>query len=120
MKSAGTMHRSWLFPSNWDRPEVENYLDQEGISLHRRHIVIEGIAFLGAGAALHSPNRSPNEVSEEDFEKFLAEAVSDLDNSFPKVLVCHQPPIQSVVDKTWVGLHIGSKALRTFILVVQS
>ena len=102
-------------PGNWDKPEVENYLDQEGISLHRRHVVIEGIAFLGAGAALHSPNRSPNEVSEEDFERFLAEAASGLDNSFPKVLVCHQPPIQSAVDKTWSGLHIGSKAIRTFI-----
>ncbi|MBI5961808.1 MAG: metallophosphoesterase family protein [Chloroflexi bacterium] len=106
-------------PGNWDKVEVDGYLSQIGINLHHRHIVMDGIAFVGVGAALYSPNRSPNEVSENDLKAFLEEAISGLDNSLPKILVCHQPPIQSLVDKTWSGLHIGSETIRTFIHETQ-
>jgi len=100
---------------NWDKAEVERYLSTEGINLHRRHVLIEGLAFIGVGGALYSPNRSPNEISEAHFKLFLEDAVAGLEDTCPQILVCHQPPFQVQVDKTWSDLHIGSKMIRTFI-----
>lgn len=102
-------------PGNWDGPEVSAYLAQEGINIHRRSVVIHGIAFIGVGAALFSILNTPNEIAESDFKTFLEEAASGLSATTPKILVCHQPPIHTLTDRTWTNLHIGSKAIRAFI-----
>lgn len=103
---------------NWDGPEVAKYFESEGISLHRKHCLIENIAFIGVGGSLIF-NHSPNEISETDFGLFLAEAVEGLDQHVPKILVCHQPPFDTLADKTWAGQHVGSKAVRAFIEKTQ-
>lgn len=79
-------------PGNWDKPEVDAYLFQEGINLHRRHIRMEGLTFIGMGLSLPGIVPTPNEITESDFERFFAEVASDLNPSEPEILVCHQPP----------------------------
>jgi Icc-related predicted phosphoesterase len=103
---------------NWDGPEVGDYLESEGISLHRKHSLVEDIAFIGVGGSLVF-NRSPNEISEADFASFLNQSVEGLDQQIPKILVCHQPPFNTLADKTWANQHVGSKSVRSFIEKIQ-
>jgi Icc-related predicted phosphoesterase len=106
-------------PGNWDSLPVADYLTQEGINIHRRHVMVGPIAFMGVGASLPSIAKTPNEITEADLGLFLKEANSGLGSAVPKVLVCHQPPIHTLNDKTWANLHVGSKTVREFIEEVQ-
>jgi Icc-related predicted phosphoesterase len=102
-------------PGNCDYPEVDAFLTSEGINLHRRSTLIDGIAFLGVGGSLPCPGRTPNEYSDRDFEAFLAEAASDLRPDAPVILVSHQPPRNTVNDLAGIGRHVGSESVRAFV-----
>ncbi len=106
-------------PGNCDYPEVDAYLTREGINLHRKSTLIDGIAFLGVGGSLPCPGRTPNEYSDRDFEAFLAEAASDLRPDAPVILISHQPPRNTVNDLAGIGRHVGSESVRAFIETVQ-
>jgi Icc-related predicted phosphoesterase len=104
---------------NWDGREVEAFLESEGISLHRKHIIFGDVAFLGVGGALSSGINSPNEISEKDFELFLNQADPGIESQISKILVCHHPPFDTLTDKTWMDDHVGSKSVRSFIETTQ-
>jgi Icc-related predicted phosphoesterase len=106
-------------PGNWDDPDACAYLTHEGINLHRRHIVIDQVAFAGAGGSLPSIVPTPNELTEAELAQALADAMTNLDPQLPLVLLCHQPPIQTRNDRTWSDVHVGSTSVRTFIESVQ-
>jgi uncharacterized protein len=102
-------------PGNWDTPEVEGFLTQEGINLHRRHLLIDGLALIGMGAALPGPVQTPNECTEADFGRFFEEATAGLDLEIPSILVCHQPPYGTRNDLAQGSVHAGSRIVRQFI-----
>ncbi|MCI0397933.1 MAG: metallophosphoesterase family protein [Chloroflexi bacterium] len=102
-------------PGNWDPPAVAGYLTREGLNLDRRHVVLDGLAFAGVGGSLPSPARGVNEAPEASFQHFLEEATAGLDPQLPLVLVSHQPPKNTLNDRTWSGQHVGSVSLRAFI-----
>lgn len=102
-------------PGNCDYPEVEDWLTQEGLSLHRRHAVIDGIGFAGAGLSLPCPGRTPGEISEQDFRQYLAEAAAGFPEDTPMVLVTHEPPFDTGADIAFTGEHVGSRVIRDFI-----
>jgi hypothetical protein len=104
---------------NCDRPDVEDWLIAEGIGLHARHELIDGIAFAGLGGSLPCPGMTPNEHSEGELKRRLNAAVEGLDESLPLVLVSHQPPFGTVVDVARRGGHVGSRSVREFIEVRQ-
>ncbi len=106
-------------PGNWEKDRVGAYLTREGINLHRRHVVLGKITFAGVGASLKSVMATPNEITEREFKSYLNEAVDGLAPGAQWILVCHQPPYQTVCDQTWTDLHIGSKAVRAFIETAQ-
>lgn len=112
-------NRVLAVPGNCDYPEVDAYLSQEGISLHRRSTVINGVAFLGVGGSLPCPGKTPNEYSDREFETFLVEAKSELSSDAPVILVSHQPPRDTVTDLARIGRHVGSQSVRVFIETVQ-
>ena len=111
--------RIYAVPGNCDYPEVDAYLTREGINLHRRSIVMNGIAFVGIGGSLPCPGKTPNEFSEKDFETFLVEASSGLSPDVPIILVSHQPPRDTVTDLARIGRHVGSESVRAFISKTQ-
>ncbi|MCD6404007.1 MAG: metallophosphoesterase [Nanoarchaeota archaeon] len=101
-----------IVPGNFERPEeVDEWcLKYDFINLHGRLYEFMGYKFFGIGGALRGPFNTPFEMEEEDFERFLKGLKSD-DKT---ILVTHNPPYKCV-DRTTVGIHIGSKALRDFI-----
>lgn len=102
-------------PGNCDYSGVNQFLEDEGIGLHGRGVVHNGVAFVGAGGSLVCPGNTPTEYSESDFQRFLEQAAAQVDENLPKIMVCHQPPANTKVDQVAPGRHVGSEAVRTFI-----
>jgi len=114
-------HCSHVFavPGNCDRPEAGGYLDQEGLSLHGRGVLLDGVAFVGVGKSLPCPGTTPNETTEDGLRASLDQATSQLLDGPPTVLVAHQPPYDTLNDVVHSGAHVGSHAIRSFIELHQ-
>jgi uncharacterized protein len=97
-------------PGNWDTSAVDEVLTDRGINLHRKHLIRDNLAFIGVGGSLPF-NETPNEFPDFKFERFLNEAIQELNADCIKILVSHQPPFNTLNDK----YDTGSRAVRTFI-----
>jgi uncharacterized protein len=100
---------------NCDYHDVEDYLDEAGVSCHRKAVVVGDIGFVGAGKSLPCPGRTPNEASENDFRRFLQDGISCLPAGMPLVFVAHQPPSDTTLDVSLTRGHVGSTAMRDYI-----
>jgi hypothetical protein len=100
---------------NCDRPEAIIALAQSGAGIDRKAAVVGGMTVVGIGGSLPAPGGTPNEFSEADYKRFLGlEPFASLaPGSF--ILVSHQPPANTAVDKVWIGTHVGSSEIRSFI-----
>jgi Icc-related predicted phosphoesterase len=114
-----TKGRVLAVPGNCDHPEVDAYLTAERMNLHRKCVMVGGVAFLGVGGSLPCPNKTLTEFSETELAEFLKEASSDLDASVPVILVSHQPPYRTINDFARSGQHVGSMSVRSFMTQVQ-
>lgn len=101
---------------NMDTAQMNMWMARAGISLHRRHQLLDGIALLGCGGAL--PFYGDYVFSEDELADHLAAALQGVPDGVPKILICHQPPYGTQVDIV-DGKHVGSKAVREFIERVQ-
>ena len=100
---------------NCDYPEVEAYLEERDMCLHRRHKVVDGVAFVGLGGSLPCPIPTLNEWPEETITEYLREAAQSVPKDAEMVLVSHQPAANTKVDLAGNGKHVGSSAVRAFI-----
>ena len=100
---------------NCDYPDVAEFFDEQSIGIHASHKIVDGVAFAGLGGSLPCPIQTLNEWSEEQIEGYLDAAVAGLPASTPLILVSHQPPKNTVVDKASNGMHVGSASVRAFI-----
>lgn len=107
--------RVYAVAGNCDRRDVAEWLETEGISLHGRHEVLDGVAFLGLGGSLPAPGGTPNEFTDAELARLLDAAAEGLDLALPWLLVSHQPPAQTDLDMVRGGRHVGSTAVRRFI-----
>lgn len=107
----------YAVPGNLDTVRMLAHLAREGVSLHRRHVLLDGLALLGVGGAL--PFAGKFVFDEGQFATMLADTLVDLAPDTPKVLVCHQPPHNTRVDRLPNGMAVGSLAVREFIERVQ-
>ncbi len=99
---------------NWDRDEVRTFLEGKGYSLHGRGRIIEGIGFFGVGGSSQTPMNTACEYTEDEIAEFLNAGYRDIARAGKKVLVSHVPP-RKVRDRTFIGLHGGSRAVSDFI-----
>lgn len=100
---------------NMDSHAMLALMAREGISLHRRHVLCDGVVLAGVGGAL--PFAGKFVFSEAQLASMLDESIAGAPD-LPLALVCHQPPYGTGLDK--VGeQHVGSHAVREFILRVQ-
>ncbi len=102
-------------PGNCDRPEVVQYLKDEGISLHGNCVDVDNVAFLGIGGSLPCPGRTPNEMPEREFDKLLKRCGREVKANMPVILLTHQPPYGTRADLVGTGRHVGSTSIRRFI-----
>ncbi|UCB45501.1 MAG: metallophosphoesterase [Spirochaetota bacterium] len=106
----------YAVPGNCDYPEVGSYLSIESISLDGQCAVIDNFAFIGIGGSLPCPGKTPNEYTEEDFAVMMNELKKKIPKDLPCILITHQPPFGTRCDLVRSGEHVGSRALRSFII----
>jgi len=97
-------------PGNWDK-ELIGYFEVEGINLHAKGTIINGVGFYGFGGA-KTPFNTLLEPSEEEIATGLAESYEKVKNAKIRVQVTHSPPART---KVYTGAHVGSEAVRKFI-----
>lgn len=100
---------------NCDYPEAEAFLAERGYDLHANHRIIDGLAFVGLGGSLPAPAPTPNVYEEEQLAAFLDQASEGLDPETPMILISHQPPVNTKLDRITSGDHVGSRRVRQFI-----
>ena len=102
---------------NMDTEAMNMWLAREGISIHRRHQILDDLAILGCGGALPFAGRYV--FNENQLTGFLNDTLVGVPEALPKVLICHQPPYGTKLDQVPSGEHVGSHAVREFIERVQ-
>jgi Icc-related predicted phosphoesterase len=105
----------YAVPGNCDYPGVNKYLIGQEIGLHGKGVVIDGVALIGVGGSLPAPGGTPTEYSEIELQEFMERAMADVPADLPLVLMAHQPPVDTKIDRLPNGMHVGSKAVRKFI-----
>ena len=58
---------------NLDKFEVNDYLTERGINLHRNGYIKDGIGIFGVGGSNPTPFKTPTDFSEDEIETFLLE-----------------------------------------------
>ena len=100
---------------NCDLPEIEEFLQGEGIDLDRRCRSIDGVDVLGISAGLPFGDL-PYERTEDEFREAAEATFSDQKDAHGiTILVSHQPPHGTRCDLA-SGNHVGSHAIREAIL----
>jgi Icc-related predicted phosphoesterase len=110
-------HNSNIFAvtGNCDYPGVEKYLTGSGYNLNGLSKSLDGLTLIGLGGSLPCPGRTPNEYTEDELEAILEGSVRKMKFNTNLILVSHQPPYNTISDEVRTGLHVGSKAVRSFI-----
>jgi len=99
---------------NCDEPEVDAYLGAENLGGHGRISQKRGLTVLGVGGSLPVPVFTPNTFSEDEYKVFFSRMEGAMDSP-PDILVSHQPPWRTNLDKVWGMKHVGSRSLRNYI-----
>ncbi|MDD5162806.1 MAG: metallophosphoesterase [Candidatus ainarchaeum sp.] len=98
-------------PGNVDTKEVLETFEEKGISLHAKKKKISGFAFIGFGGGKTGDAGETNSSEEKIFSelKKLCKGEKNI------VLCTHLPPINTKIDLSGNGVHIGSEAVRKII-----
>ncbi len=99
---------------NCDYPDINNTLETMDIKLQETAKVYNDVAFYGLAGCTKTPFSTPQEYSEQEIAATLA-GFRKYENARYHVLVTHSPPAKTNLDRTFMGLHVGSKAIRDFI-----
>lgn len=101
-------------PGNCDRIGVNKYLDDAGISIHGQSTLITAVMLHGVGGCSTTPFHTPQEYPEKEISLMLNKWKLNTEAQW-RVLVTHCPPRHTSLDRTFMGMHVGSVAIRTFI-----
>jgi Icc-related predicted phosphoesterase len=106
-------------PGNLDRREVTPFLEAEGITLHGKGVVVEGIGIFGCGGSNITPFNTPTELTEDEIYETLRRGHAVVQGQRPLLMVCHTPPYETKCDRIVGGKAVGSTAARRFIQEVK-
>ena len=102
-------------PGNLDQPETFPYFEREGIALHGKGMVIDGVGLFGCGGSSITPFKTPSEFTEDEIYAALAQGYEAVREVRPLIMVCHTPPLETKCDRIVNGKAVGSPAARHFI-----
>ena len=99
-------------PGNHDPYEIIEAFEDYGVNLHGKVRRFGGETFIGWGGAL-TPFHLAFEPTEDETEEALLKMRKKTGDDF--ILILHNPPKNTKLDKTAGGEHVGSPAIRGFI-----
>ncbi len=100
---------------NMDREGARRFLLEKGIDIHGRGIAVGGLGFQGLGGSNPTPFGTPFEIENEEARRLLNQGRSEISGQQYRILVSHAPPKGSKLDRTAMGLHVGSREVRDFL-----
>jgi len=100
-------------PGNHDPFEILDVFSDYNTNLHNKHVNLLGTDFIGFGGAL-TPFKTNFEPTEEETRASLESLVKKTKKPF--ILVTHNPPKNTKIDMIEGGKHVGSGAVREFVL----
>lgn len=105
---------------NMDRAEVTDWLTKQGWNTHLcvRELA-PGVAIMGLGGSTFTPFGTPSEFPESRFADWLEHMWREARTYRHVVLSVHTPPHDTLCDIVGDGTHVGSSAVRDFILDAQ-
>ena len=106
-------------PGNLDKREVISFLEAEGVALHGKGLVIDGIGIFGCGGSNITPFGTPMELSEDEIYATLRAGYETVREVRPLLMICHTPPYDTKCDRIMSGRSVGSTAARRFIEEVK-
>ena len=99
---------------NWDKIEVNDFLEEKGYSLHGKGRVLEGIGFFGLGGSSPTPIKTATTYTEEEIDEILRAGYEQVQEASQAVLISHAPP-RGVRDRSFIGLRGGSRSVKAFL-----
>jgi Icc-related predicted phosphoesterase len=106
-------------PGNLDKREVIPFLEAEGVALHGKGLVIDGVGIFGCGGSNITPFGTPMELSEDEIYATLRAGYETVREVRPLLMICHTPPYNTKCDRIMSGKPVGSSAARQFIEEVK-
>lgn len=105
---------------NMDRAEITDWLAEQGWNTHIcvRELA-PGVAIMGLGGSTFTPFGTPSEFPESRFADWLEHMWREARTFRHVVLSVHTPPHDTLCDVVGDGIHVGSTAVRDFILEAQ-
>lgn len=104
---------------NMDRPEITEYLEKKGWNIHIQTKELHpDVAVIGVGTSSFTPFGTPSEFPDSRIAEWLEEAYRNARQYPCKLLAVHDPPNGTTCDVVG-GNHVGSQAVRDFILEMQ-
>ena len=100
---------------NMDPPELDQEFLRLGVSINAKGRLVGSVGFFGVSAAPLSPLHTPYEIPEEEIAARAESGWNDVRHSGLTVFVPHAPPRNTTLDRTFLGHHVGSTAVRAFI-----
>jgi len=108
-------HTLCAVPGNMDTKGVLEYLQGRDISIHGSGRIVNGIGFFGVGGSNLTPFHTPFELNDMEIAACLEAGFDSVAACTRIVLVSHAPPFGTKLDRTYSGVHCGSKIVREYI-----
>ncbi len=100
---------------NCDQPSVVDFLEERKISVHGRAELTNDLVVFGCGGSNLTPFSTVQEYSEDEIDRTLAGINMSRPHARFRLFLTHAPPHGTKVDRTLLGGHVGSRAIRAFI-----
>jgi Icc-related predicted phosphoesterase len=110
-----TNQRILAVAGNMDPPAREADLQSHGVAIDGKGVTIDQVAFFGVSACPSTPFHAPYELEEEEIARRAEAGWSQAEGARWKIFVPHSPPRRTRLDRTFMGLHVGSTAVREFV-----
>lgn len=99
-------------PGNHEPYEIIDLFEEYGVNTHGTVKKIKDYEFIGFGGAM-TPFNTKFEPPEEEIKASLDAQAKKVKGNF--ILLVHNPPFNTKMDKVETGEHVGSKVIREFI-----
>jgi hypothetical protein len=108
--------RVYAVAGNMDGDEVRRFLEERGINIHGRGVGLGSFGIQGLGGSNHSPFHTPFEIRGDEARRLLSNGYADIAGRDFRILVSHAPPKNTRIDKSFTGMHVGSREVHDFLL----
>jgi len=100
---------------NCDSDKIDNYLAQRGMSLNGHGVMFnDSIGLCGVSGSNRTPFKTPHEFTDEELLATLIRGWHDIEAAEVRLVVQHAPPYKTRCDRMRLGLHVGTRVLRSF------